>query len=297
MQRRSFSAVDKAGAPKPRRALSQNFLIDQNIARKIVNALSVEEGDRVLEIGAGTGALTRHLVSTPGTIYAVEKDRRLWTQLQQEFPKVNIFGTDFLKLDLQTMLVMYSATEKEAIEVISGTLPLEDSTCFKVVGNLPYHLTTKIILHLIKYRRAVSGAVLMVQKEYAERMAAHPGGKAYGSLTVLLSYYGKVEKLFGVSRNCFRPKPKVDSTVVRIQFHSLPRAHPRDEEFLFKIVRGSFGKRRKTLANALSSSLKVKKEFVEKGMEETGISPSRRGESLSLEEFVKLSNSLRARSS
>ena len=225
---------DKGRFPvhRAKRFLGQNFLIDSNISRKIVSELSILPGETVLEIGPGEGALTRLLVEKDAHVIAIEKDRELCNFLFEEFAEARSFdllNRDFLDYDFP------------------------DSTqMIKIVGNIPYNQTSRIISRLVDLRSRIDQAVLMVQEEVADRLAAKPGTKAYGAISVRLQLTGKVTKLFQVPPSCFRPKPKVDSRVIRISF--LQRELFEDEKGFVVFVKKAFGMRRKMLRHFISEN-------------------------------------------
>lgn len=255
------------------KALGQNFLIDGNIVRKIVDAAEVTEEDIILEIGCGIGTLTEELALRAKQVFCVEIDQRLRPLLQESLPyeNVEIFFGDVLKVDLA-----------EELSRRFGEAEI------KVVANLPYYVTTPIIEKLIESKLHLTSITVMVQKEVAERFSAHPNTKAYGSLSVFLQFFADVSYCFTVPRNVFMPRPNVDSAVVHLQVkENIPDI---DQEQFFQIVRGGFSKRRKTLLNALSSyHFNLTKEEVEEILQRSNIAPSRRAESLSIEEFIVLS--------
>src|SRR5712692_5864921 len=214
---------------KPKKSLGQNFLIDENIARNIIRDLHLTDDDVVVEIGPGHGALTKHLASRAGRLIAVEIDQRVVSKLQQQFasPNITILHQDFLELDLIALQAQVGRK-------------------LRLVGNIPYHLTSPILIKAFDDRTSLCDFTLMVQREVAQRLAAKPGTKQYGILSVYARFYGKMKILFTVSPNCFYPKPKVSSAVVQeALFDQIP--HEVDEQLFRAVVRTSFGKRRKTL--------------------------------------------------
>ncbi|MGC8594839.1 MAG: 16S rRNA (adenine(1518)-N(6)/adenine(1519)-N(6))-dimethyltransferase RsmA [Candidatus Kryptoniota bacterium] len=213
-----------------KRSLSQNFLIDGNISRKIVQALDIHDGDVIVEIGPGKGALTGILAEAPVKVFAVEKDDYLSSQLREQFAynqEINIINNDFLEFKLP-----------------------EVSRKVKVIGNIPYNLTAKIISYIVDNRSLIKTAVIMVQSEVANRLIAHEGTKAYGALSVRLQLTSSVKKLFDVSRSCFRPSPGVDSSVLSIMFEK--QIDIQDEEKFAKFVKGAFSMRRKMIRHFVS---------------------------------------------
>lgn len=257
----------------------QNFLIDGNILRKIVEAAQITEEDCVLEIGPGIGTMTQYLAETAGQVIAVEIDRGLIPILKDTlspYQNVTILCEDILKVDLPTLAEQ------------SGGRPI------KVVANLPYYITTPIIMALFESHMPLLGITVMVQSEVAERMQTGPGTKDYGALSLAVQYYAKPEIVARVPASCFLPRPNVDSTVVRLTRYEKPPVDAEDEAFLFAVIRASFNQRRKTLANGLANAdgLGVTRGQVEEALEEMGLSKTVRGETLTLKQFSELSNRL-----
>lgn len=256
----------------------QNFLIDTHVLNKIIRAAKIHQDDFVLEIGPGIGTMTQYLAQAAGQVTAVEIDRALIPILEDtlsEFENVRIINEDVLKLDLRKLA-----------EEASGGKPI------KVVANLPYYITTPIIMGLFEKHVPIESITVMVQKEVADRMQAVPGTKDYGALSLAVQYYAKPYIAAFVPPNCFMPRPKVGSAVICLSCHETPPVQVKDENLLFKIIRASFNQRRKTLANGLSnaSDLSVPKEIIKEGIEKIGKGTGVRGETLTLEEFVRLSN-------
>lgn len=257
----------------------QNFLIDANILAKIVEAAQITEEDCVLEIGPGIGTMTQYLAEAAGQVIAVEIDRGLIPILEETlspYDNVTVLCEDILKVDLAAL------TEK------SGGRPI------KVVANLPYYITTPIIMALFESRMPLASITVMVQSEVAERMQTGPGSKDYGALSLAVQYYAKPERVAKVPASCFLPRPNVDSTVVRLTRYEEPPVEADDEAFLFAVIRASFNQRRKTLVNGLGNAggLGVTRGQVETVLEEMGLSPAVRGETFTLERFAELSNRL-----
>ncbi|MDE5939180.1 MAG: 16S rRNA (adenine(1518)-N(6)/adenine(1519)-N(6))-dimethyltransferase RsmA [Lachnospiraceae bacterium] len=257
----------------------QNFLIDANILAKIVEAAQITEEDCVLEIGPGIGTMTQYLAEAAGQVIAVEIDRDLIPILEETlspYDNVTVLCEDILKVDLAAL------AEK------SGGRPI------KVVANLPYYITTPIIMALFESRMPLASITVMVQSEVAERMQTGPGSKDYGALSLAVQYYAKPEKVANVPASCFLPRPNVDSTVVRLTRYEEPPVEADDEAFLFAVIRASFNQRRKTLVNGLvnAGGLGVTRGQVETVLEEMGVSPAVRGETFTLERFAELSNRL-----
>lgn len=257
----------------------QNFLIDANILTKIVEAAQITKEDTVLEIGPGIGTMTQYLAEAAERVIAVEIDRDLIPILEETlapYDNVSLLCADILKVDL--------------IELVNenGGGPL------KVVANLPYYITTPIIMALFESHIPLTSITVMVQSEVADRMQTGPGSKDYGALSLAVQYYAKPEIVARVPASCFTPRPNVDSTVVRLVKHEKPPVKAEDEDWLFGIIRASFNQRRKTLANGLANAggLGVSREQVESVLEGMGLSKTVRGETFTLERFAELSNRL-----
>lgn len=257
----------------------QNFLIDSNILHKIVEAAQVTREDCVLEIGPGIGTMTQYLAEAAERVIAVEIDRELIPILEDtlsSYDNVTILCEDILKVDLQ------------ALSGENGGRPI------KVVANLPYYITTPIIMALFESHMPLASITVMVQSEVAERMQTGPGSKDYGALSLAVQYYAKPEIVARVPASCFLPRPNVDSTVVRLTRYEKPPVDAVDEAFLFAVIRASFNQRRKTLANGLANAgeLGVTRKQVEGVLEEMGFSRTVRGETFTMEQFAELSNRL-----
>lgn len=253
--------------------LGQNFLIDANIVQGIVDAANVQENDRVLEIGPGIGTLTQALAETGAEVTCVELDKRLPEVLAhtlEAYDNVRVIQGDILKVN---------------IPEIMGDKP------FKVVANLPYYITTPIIMALLEKHLPIKDIVVMVQKEVAERMAAQPGGKTYGALSVAVQYYTVPEIALYVPPRSFMPPPEVDSVVVNCKVRQIPAVELIDEKMFFRVVKAAFGQRRKTLNNALKS-MGVDKNIIADVLDKAGIEATRRGETLTMEEFGAIANIL-----
>lgn len=253
--------------------LGQNFLIDPNIVQDIVYAAAIEPGETVLEVGPGIGTLTQGLAEAKARVVAVELDSRLPEVLAhtlEGYDNVTVVNGDILKVD---------------ISELTGGQP------FKVVANLPYYITTPIIMTLLERRLPVTRLVTMVQKEVALRMAAQPGGKDYGSLSVAVQYYTEPEIVAEVPPQSFIPSPAVDSVVICCKVRSQPAVAVNDEKLFFRVVKAAFSQRRKTLQNALKT-MGVGKEIIAAALDKSGIDGGRRGETLSLSEFADLTNSI-----
>ena len=227
-----------------RKSLGQNFLIDSNIVDKILQAASLHEEDFVLEIGPGLGVLTQELAAIAHKVVAVEKDNHLLPILQetlQEFKNIEIIQGDALQEDFDTLMFGHNKQKKE-------------HESYKIVANLPYYITTPLLIHLMNQEFHWQTTVIMVQQEVAERLSASPGTKAYGSLTVAVRYYAHVEYLFSVPHTVFFPQPEVDSAVIRLTKRTNPIVQVSNEKLYFQVVRSAFGQRRKTLLNALHNA-------------------------------------------
>jgi 16S rRNA (adenine1518-N6/adenine1519-N6)-dimethyltransferase len=256
---------------KPRKKWGQNFLTRPEIAEKIVDAAGVTAHDTVVEIGPGAGALTGLLTQRAHRVIAIEFDNGLADLLIEDLgdlPRLSILKGDVLEQDLGALL----AEGEKAV----------------VVGNVPYAITTPILEWLIQQRQHVAHGVVLVQREYAARLAAAPDTEDYGSLTVFARYYLRLEPLFHVPPGAFWPKPLVDSTLIRLRFRNEPPVEVPDEQRLFTIVRAAFGQRRKTLNNALADLYDGDKERVERLLRSAHVAGNRRGETLDLEEFARI---------
>ncbi|MHA0857601.1 16S rRNA (adenine(1518)-N(6)/adenine(1519)-N(6))-dimethyltransferase RsmA [Paenibacillus sp. CMAA1364] len=264
-----------------KKSLGQNFLIDQNILNKIVEAADLDKSKGALEIGPGIGALTERLAQNAATVTAVEIDRRLIPILQEvmePYDNVEVVQADVLDVDLQALFQTH----------------FNDVSKVSVVANLPYYVTTPILMKLLEGKLPLEHIVVMIQKEVAERMAASPGSKEYGSLSIAVQYYSIPELICTVPHTVFIPQPNVDSAVIRLTVREKPPVDTLDEAHFFDVVRSSFTQRRKTISNNLKSryALPEGRERIDALLVEAGIQPSRRGETLSLQEFATLSNVL-----
>jgi 16S rRNA (adenine1518-N6/adenine1519-N6)-dimethyltransferase len=265
-----------------KKSLGQNFLIDTNILRRIVDFAEISDGTGVIEIGPGIGALTEQLARRAKKVVAFEIDQRLLPILSDTlspYPNVRIIHQDVLKADIQQVI------NEEFTEIKD----------IMVVANLPYYVTTPIIMKLLTEHLPLRGIVVMLQKEVADRISAKPGTKDYGSLSIAVQYYTKAETVMTVPRTVFVPQPNVDSAVIRLTKLAEPAVHVENESFFFEVVRASFGQRRKTILNNLTSNLrngKLYKETIEKVLNELNIDPRRRGETLTIAEFASLSERL-----
>lgn len=258
----------------------QNFLIDTHVLDKIIDASGVTEDDFVLEIGPGIGTMTQYLCERAREVVAVEIDKNLIPILSdtlKNYSNVTVINEDILKLDICKL-----AEEKNQGKPI------------KVVANLPYYITTPIIMGLFESHVPIDSITIMVQKEVAERMQEGPGSKEYGALSLAVQYYAKPEIVANVPPNCFMPRPNVGSAVIRLTRHTEPKIVVKDEKFMFKLIRASFNQRRKTLQNGINNSaeLSISKDAVVEALRKMGLSESIRGEALTLAQFAELSDLL-----
>ncbi len=259
----------------------QNFLIDTHVLERIVESSNITKDDFVLEIGPGIGTMTQYLCENAGKVMAVEIDKNLLPILAdtlKEYDNVTVVNEDILKLDIGKIAQEYN-----------------NGRPIKVVANLPYYITTPIIMALFESHVPLAGVTVMVQKEVAERMQAGPGTKDYGALSLAVQYYSEAEITANVPPNCFMPRPKVGSAVIRLTCHQEPPVKVVDEKFFFRVIRASFNQRRKTLQNGLGNDagLPVTKQQTAEALRQMGLSETIRGEALSLEQFAELSNILK----
>lgn len=256
----------------------QNFLIDSHVLDKIVSAAGITEDDFVLEIGPGIGTMTQYLATSARKVFAVEIDKALIPILEdtlKEFDNVQVINQDILKVDIKKLAEEHN-----------------DGKPIKVVANLPYYITTPIIMGLFESQVPIDSITVMVQKEVADRMQVGPGTKDYGALSLAVQYYAEPYIVANVPPNCFMPRPKVGSAVIRLTRHEKPPVEVTDEKLMFRLIRASFNQRRKTLANGLNNSpeLSYSKEEIQQTIEECGFKAGIRGEALTLEDFAKLAN-------
>ncbi len=257
----------------------QNFLIDTNILEKIISSAGITKDDMVLEIGPGIGTMTQYLCESARKVVAVEIDKALIPILTEdtlsEYDNVRVINEDILKLDIKKLV------DEE-----------NDGKPIKVVANLPYYITTPIIMGLFESGVPLESITIMVQKEVADRMQVGPGTKDYGALSLAVQYYAKPEIMINVSPNCFIPKPNVGSAVIKLTRYENPPVQTKNPELMFRIIRASFNQRRKTLKNSLSNSPEVSfsKEQIEEALHEMGLSETIRGEALTLEQFARLAD-------
>jgi len=261
---------------KPKKSLGQNFLFDKNIQKKIVLASDLNKNDIVLEIGAGLGDLTKQIALVAKKVYALEIDNRLFEALRENLKsQVNcwILKEDILKFDLGKFLRSKKIKQK-----------------IKVIGNIPYYISSPIIEHLIKYRQEISAVCLTVQKEFGRRVCAGFGSKEYSSFSCFVQYYAQSKITFEIKKGSFRPAPKVDSCFLSLNFRDKPAVCVNDEERFFQLIRAAFNQRRKTLRNSLQDF--IVKDKLKTILNSLNIEINTRPEELSLEQFARLSNSL-----
>ncbi len=260
----------------------QNFLIDEHVLNKIINSAEISKDDMVLEIGPGIGTMTQYLCENAKQVVVVEIDRNLIPILKDtlsEYDNVTIINEDILKVDLRELAI----TKNEGKPI-------------KVVANLPYYITTPIIMGLFENEVPIDSITVMVQKEVADRMQTGPGSKDYGALSLAVQYYAKPYIVANVPANCFMPRPNVGSSVIRLTKYEKSPVEVRDSKFMFRIIRASFNQRRKTLVNGLLNSPEFNfcKDDIVNAISKLELSPTIRGEALSLEQFAQLSNLLMA---
>lgn len=257
---------------RPKKHLGQNFLIDKNIQKKIIAACGLKKTDMILEVGSGTGEITVPICERAGFVYALEIDSNLCGILQhnlRDFDNVKVINQDILKLDFNAYF---------------GNL----KNRFKIVGNIPYYISSPLIEYFIKYKNNIDSIFITVQKEFARRVAASAGSKEYGSLSCFAQYYLEPSIMFSISRHCFNPVPKVDSCLLRIKVREESPVRVNDETLFFALIRAGFNKRRKTLRNSLCEI--IPKQRLEYFLKEYGIDKNIRPEKLSLSDFASLAN-------
>ena len=264
-----------------KKSLGQNFLIDTNVLNNIVDCADLQQDSGAIEIGPGIGALTEQLAKRCERVVAFEIDQRLLPILKETlapYPHTTVIHSDVLEADIHSVI---SENFKEGQDLM-------------VVANLPYYVTTPILMGLLEKKLPIRGIVVMIQKEVAERISAIPGTKNYGSLSIAAQYYAKATTEMIVPKTVFVPQPNVDSAVLKLTLRDEPAVKVDDEEFFFKLIKASFAQRRKTLINNLTHNLftKAEKEAVEEVLNQCNIDPTRRGETLTMEEFGLLANSL-----
>lgn len=256
----------------------QNFLIDTHVLDKIIKAAEITRDDYIIEIGPGIGTMTQYLAAAAGGVAAVEIDRALIPILEETlegYEHVTIINDDVLKVDLNAL-----------VDQVNGGRPV------KVIANLPYYITTPIIMGLLEKHVPMESITVMVQKEVAERMQAVPGKKDYGALSLAVQYYAEPYIVANVPPNCFMPRPNVGSAVIRLKIHENPPAAVRDERLMFDIIRASFNQRRKTLQNGLGNvpGLGISKEMTARILEQMGLPSAVRGEAMTLGQFAEFTN-------
>ena len=266
---------------KTKKSLGQNFIIDTNILRNIVDAGNVDEETTVIEIGPGIGALTEQIAKKAKEVFAFEIDGRLIPVLEDTlspYSNITVFHEDILKVDFEKFQAEY----------------LGDASRIIVIANLPYYITTPIVMHLIESNLPIEEMILMMQKEVAHRLEAKPSTKEYGSLSIAIQAYMDVDIVFTVPRTVFMPQPNIDSAIVRLKTLEVSPLNVKDEKLFFNMMRASFGQRRKTIWNNLRRVLndKEKEPLLREAFEISGIDPSRRGESLAIDEFSALADAL-----
>ncbi|MFA5523191.1 MAG: 16S rRNA (adenine(1518)-N(6)/adenine(1519)-N(6))-dimethyltransferase RsmA [Tissierellales bacterium] len=271
--------IDKHGF-RFSKSLGQNFLIDGNIIDRIVEGANIKDEDGIIEIGPGIGTLTQKLCESAEKVVAIELDNNLLPILEEtlgDYSNLEVVHGDVLKVDINKII-------EEKLE----------GRKVKVVANLPYYITTPIIMKLLEENLKIDKIVVMVQKEVALRMKATPGNKDYGALSIAVQYYSKPEIIVDVPKNVFMPRPNVDSAVIMLSVYPEPIIRVKDEKLFFRVVKAAFGKRRKTLLNALDSGIELKKEEIGLILEKSGIDPIRRGETLSITEFARIADEIYA---
>ncbi|MGN0383777.1 MAG: 16S rRNA (adenine(1518)-N(6)/adenine(1519)-N(6))-dimethyltransferase RsmA [Eubacterium sp.] len=258
----------------------QNFLVDSNILEKIVESAEISKDDMVLEIGPGIGTMTQYLCESARKVVAVEIDKMLIPILNDtlsDYDNVDIINEDILKVDINKIVDEYN-----------------NGKPIKVVANLPYYITTPIIMGLFESKVPIESITIMVQKEVADRMQVGPGTKDYGALSLAVQYYADAKIMVNVPASCFMPRPKVGSAVIKLTRHNAPPVDVADENLMFKIIRASFNQRRKTLQNGLNNSSEItySKEQIAEAINDMGLSHAVRGETLTLQQFAELANKL-----
>ncbi len=261
------------------KSLGQNFLIDGNIITKICEGAEITDRDGIIEVGPGIGTLTQQLSKYAKKVVAVELDTKLMPILEETLEgidNVQVINKDILKVDIEKLI----EDEFEGLDV-------------KVVANLPYYITTPIIMRLLESRLNIKSISVMIQKEVAMRMTASPGGKDYGALSVAVQYYSNPKIIANVPSSVFIPKPNVDSAVIKLDIYKKPPVEVLDEKLMFRVVKSAFGQRRKTIVNALSGGyLDLDKETIKKVLEIAEIDPQKRGEVLSIEDFAHIADTI-----
>lgn len=259
-----------------KKQFGQNFISDDHLLAKIVEAAEITPEDVVIEIGPGAATLTAALAEKAAQVIAIEIDKDLFPIIERRmagYANFELVAGDAMKVDFDALAAKYGAKR------------------YKVVANLPYYITTPIVMRFLEEGFRVSELVIMVQQEVADRFLANPGTKAYGAITAAINYYGSVSRAFNVPRTMFTPRPEVDSSIVKIKCYENKPFEADDEKLLRRVIKAAFGQRRKTLNNALKA-LNLPKDELDKALQRAGIDAARRGETLSVEEFVCLSNAI-----
>lgn len=260
------------------KALGQNFLVNPSVCPRMAELGGAAKGVGVIEVGPGIGVLTYELAQRADRVVAVELDKRLLPVLDEtlsEFDNVKVINGDILKIDLRKLI----EEEFKGLDVV-------------VCANLPYYITSPVIMKLLEDRLPIRSITVMVQKEAADRLCAELGTRQTGAVTVAVNYYAKAEMLFKVSSGSFMPPPKVDSAVIKLTLHEAPPVKVQSEEMFFKVIRAAFAQRRKTLSNTLSAALGIDKDELKQILESVGVSPTARAEQLTLPEFADIANGL-----
>lgn len=285
MSKQSKKSKNKGAGPsgtiRPSKSLGQNFLIDEEVIQAIIDGSDVTEDSLVIEIGPGTGVLTCPLAERAGRVVAVELDDRMIEPLRVKtfsYGNVEVIHGDILEVDLN--------------EVIKSNLEKYNLSTVRVVGNLPYYITTPIIMKLLEMGTAADSITAMMQKEVGDRIAAQPGTKLAGAITYSVHYYAEVSKVVDAGSECFYPAPKVDSVVLRMDLLDEKPVQVKDEGFFFRCIKAGFAQRRKTLLNSLTTLGDYDKTTITNALGAAGIETNRRAESLSMEEFARLADSL-----
>ena len=263
------------------KSLGQNFLIDDNVVENIVKSANIQKNDIVIEIGPGLGTLTNELLKVAKKVICVELDKRMIEILRERFSlydNIEIINEDILKIDLK--------------KIVEQEKNREDIGSFKIVANLPYYITTPIIMKLLEKEKCYESITVMVQKEVAERLCADPGSRNAGAITYTVDYYSKAEKVLDVPKESFIPSPEVDSEVIKLTIRNTPKVELKNEEIFFKTIKLAFMQRRKTLLNALSSNNEIfkNKEQIKEILKELNIDKKIRGENLKIEQFAQIAN-------
>ena len=262
------------------KSLGQNFLIDENVVTSIVNAANISSDDLVIEIGPGLGTLTKYLLDKAGKVIPIELDNRMIRILKDRFSGIDIIHNDVLKVDLNSL--------------INNELCINNLKKAKIVANLPYYITTPIIMKLLEDKINVESITVMIQKEVADRLTAKPGDKLSGAITYSVYYYANAKEVLEVPNNSFIPEPEVTSEVIKLTLRKEKIVNVNNEELLFKVIKYAFMQRRKTLANALSNSgLFKNKDDIHKMLSELNLDEKIRGEALTLEQFAEIANWIR----